>query len=719
MRPASRQKRVLLLFVLGIALPSLLLGYLAFRGIKNDQALLEKNRADEQRRTAELITRTITDSIKASEQDFLAVLAGRQDGSGPTLIARLERFTLEHPLVEAVFVCQGLETIRFPTVRLLFLPPLSALPARATSRPSGVNGRALIAERLEFEQQNYPAALAGYEQALGRATDLETRAELTSAIARVQKKSARYPDAITSYLRIARDFGQFRSAGGIPLGLAARMELGSLYLAIHDPFRSLQTSIDLYESLVKGTWTLEESQYGLYAQTVSDGIDRLLSQLRPDSRSLSHERRFVQLKEEEKKQRESARRLLPFSTSAARSIESRLSGSGGAGSFERFVLELGGASYPVSVRSEKTGSGAAATEIWGLLLDPGSLQETLHQLLRTHASADDAAWVVRGTDGKAMMASARTPSGPSTIRAGFEGDFPGWSVEFYQLNPYPLTSLLGSRQGIYFYMFLLIAGILVFGLILTVRTVSHELELAKMKSDFVSTVSHEFKSPLTSIQQVAEMLQAGRVPSEDRRRQYYDLLLEQSQRLCLLTDNILNLARIEEGRKKFVFEQLDVARLLKEVLPAVQDRVRHEGFAIELKLEEPLPGISGDGEALVHAVTNLLDNAVKYSGQSRSIVVRSFVQGQHLVISVTDFGIGIRKDQADRVFERFYRGGDELTRSVKGSGLGLTLVKEIVQAHRGVVRVESEPGRGSTFSILLPLRQREAPEHGENPDHRG
>jgi signal transduction histidine kinase len=256
-------------------------------------------------------------------------------------------------------------------------------------------------------------------------------------------------------------------------------------------------------------------------------------------------------------------------------------------------------------------------------------------------------------------------------------------------------------------------------LILTVRTVSHELELAKMKSDFVSTVSHEFKSPLTSIQQVAEMLQAGRVPSEDRRRQYYDLLLEQSQRLCLLTDNILNLARIEEGRKKFVLERLNVARLLKEVLPAVQDRVRHEGFAIELKLEEPLPGISGDGEALVHAVTNLLDNAVKYSGQSRSIVVRSFVQGQHLVISVTDFGIGIRKDQADRVFERFYRGGDELTRSVKGSGLGLTLVKEIVQAHRGVVRVESEPGRGSTFSILLPLGQREAPEHGENPDHRG
>jgi signal transduction histidine kinase len=620
--------------------------------------------------------------------------------------------------VEAVFLCEDPDTIRFPTVRLLFLPPGFTVPVRATPRPSSVSGRVEIAERLEFEQQNYPAALAGYEQALEHATDLETRAELTNAIARVQKKSARYPDAITSYLRITRDFGQVRSASGIPLGLAARMELASLYLATRDPLRSLQTSIDLYESLVKGIWTLEESQYDLFAQTVSDGIDRLLSQLRPDSQSLSHERRFAQLKEEEKKRRESATRLLPFSASAARSIETRLSGSAGAGSFERFELELGGASYPVSVRSEKTGSATAATKIWGLLLDPESLKEALHQLLRTHASAEDAAWVVRGTDGKVMMASARTPSGPFTIRAGFEGDFPNWSVEFYQLSPHRLTTLLGSRQGIYFYMFLLIAGMLVFGLILTVRTVSHELELARMKSDFVSTVSHEFKSPLTSIQQVAEMLQAGRVPSEDRRRQYYDLLLEQSQRLCLLTDNILNLARIEEGRKKFALEKLDVTRLLKEVLPAVQDRVRHEGFAIELKVEEPLPEISADGEALAQAVTNLLDNAVKYSGQSRSIVVRSFVHGQHLVISVRDFGIGIRKDQADRVFDRFYRGGDELTRSVKGSGLGLTLVKEIVEAHHGTVRVESEPGRGSTFSIVLPLGQTEAPGHGKNPDHR-
>jgi len=249
----------------------------------------------------------------------------------------------------------------------------------------------------------------------------------------------------------------------------------------------------------------------------------------------------------------------------------------------------------------------------------------------------------------------------------------------------------------------LIAGILVFGLILTVRAVSHELELARMKSDFVSTVSHEFKSPLTSIRQLAEMLQSGRVPSEERRQKYYDVLLEQSERLALLTDNILSLSKIEEGRAEFAFESTDVSTLLTEVVSSIQDRVRHEGFDIGLNVEGALPLIAVDRTALSQAVANLIDNAIKYSGDSRRISVSASVEEQSLAIAVQDFGVGIKKEDIPRLFERFYRGGDELTRTVKGSGLGLTLVREIVAAHRGKVHVESEPGKGSVFSIRLPL----------------
>jgi len=235
--------------------------------------------------------------------------------------------------------------------------------------------------------------------------------------------------------------------------------------------------------------------------------------------------------------------------------------------------------------------------------------------------------------------------------------------------------------------------------------VTHELELAKMKSDFVSAISHEFKSPLTSIRQLAEMLQTGRVPSEERRQKYYDTLLEQSERLSLLTDNVLNFAKMEEGRKEFEFEKTDISALLKEVVPVVQDRVSHEDFEIQLKIENSLPSIMADSTAISQSITNLIDNAIKFSGKAKKIVVKSFTEDQYLVISVQDFGIGIKKEELGKVFDRFYRVGHELTRTVKGSGLGLTLVKQIVEAHQGKVHVESEPGQGSTFSIKLPSRR--------------
>jgi signal transduction histidine kinase len=251
-------------------------------------------------------------------------------------------------------------------------------------------------------------------------------------------------------------------------------------------------------------------------------------------------------------------------------------------------------------------------------------------------------------------------------------------------------------------MFLAIAIILGFGLVLTVRSVTQELELARLKSDFVSTVSHEFKSPLTSIRQLAEMLQTGRVASEERRRRYYDVLVEQSARLSSLVTNVLDLARIEEGRKDFRFEPLDLGILIHELAEATRHRVGHEGFEVREEIRDPLPKIRGDAEALRQAISNLLDNAIQYSGNAREVCVQAWGENGTLNVTVEDWGVGIREDEIEKVFDRFYRGRDEVTRSIRGSGLGLTLVKEIVEAHRGSVEVTSDVGKGSIFRMRFP-----------------
>jgi signal transduction histidine kinase len=162
---------------------------------------------------------------------------------------------------------------------------------------------------------------------------------------------------------------------------------------------------------------------------------------------------------------------------------------------------------------------------------------------------------------------------------------------------------------------------------------------------------------------------------------------------------------MDEGRREFEFRRTDIYPLLKELVSGIQDRVRHDGFKIQIKMEKPLPILRLDSEAMTQVVTNLIDNAIKYSGERKKIIVRAYTENRDLIISVQDFGVGIRKEELDKVFERFYRVGEELTRRVKGSGLGLTLVKQIVEAHQGTVEVESEPGLGSIFSLRIPIRE--------------
>jgi len=497
-------------------------------------------------------------------------------------------------------------------------------------------------------------------------------------------------------------------ADGIPLGLSARLELGSLFLIIEDSLSSIKNFIELYRSLINREWTLEKAQYEFFAQDIKNSIDDIFSQESLPAQVLSYKSTFQELLSEENKQREITERLLVFQGGAATDLQAKvpLNLDDSPDSRKRFILGIGRNSYLVSFLSQPMGNKSQTNEIWGLLLDADYLRDNLlRQAFQRHVSSEETEWIVKGRDDRAILSSGSAPSGSVTIRTNFTGNFPDWFLEFYQQDPRLFETFLASRRGIYFYMFLLIGGILIFGLILTVRIVAHELELAKMKSDFVSTISHEFKSPLTSIRQLAEMLQTGRVPSEERRQKYYDTLLEQSERLSLLTDNVLNFAKMEEGRKEFEFEKNDIGALLLEIVSAVQDRVRHEDFEIQLKIEKSLPSIMADSASISQSITNLIDNAIKFSGKAKRVVIKSFTEDQYLVISVQDFGIGIKKEELDKVFDRFYRGGDELTRTVKGSGLGLTLVKQIVEAHKGKVHVESEPGQGSTFTIRLPFRR--------------
>lgn len=255
----------------------------------------------------------------------------------------------------------------------------------------------------------------------------------------------------------------------------------------------------------------------------------------------------------------------------------------------------------------------------------------------------------------------------------------------------------------------LMMALLAAAVVMSLRAAAREMRLSQMKTDFVSNVSHELRTPLASIRVFGELMRLGRVDDPERIHQYGDLIETESRRLTQLVNNILDFSKIESGRKEYAFEEVSLERLVDEAVAAFAHQARQMGFTIEVdRPDEPMPPIQADGAAVSQAVLNLIDNAVKYSGDSRRVRIRMERAGGQAVVSVVDFGIGIPQEELGRIFRRFHRVSSSLVHDVKGSGLGLALVKHVVEAHGGRVTVASRPGQGSTFTISLPIEARAA-----------
>jgi signal transduction histidine kinase len=230
-----------------------------------------------------------------------------------------------------------------------------------------------------------------------------------------------------------------------------------------------------------------------------------------------------------------------------------------------------------------------------------------------------------------------------------------------------------------------------------------ELAVARLQTEFVSAVSHEFRTPLTSMRHVTELLSEDDDMPRERRRTFYEALDRNTDRLHRLIESLLDFARMEGGRKPYDFQPLHAGTLAADVVADFQKDVAPRGFTIDLDVDANADvRVRADAASLTHALWNLLDNAVKYSTEPSVVRVGLERRNGQVQISVRDRGIGIPAHERSAVFDKFQRGAQARTLGIKGTGIGLAMVHEIVRAHRGRVEVESEPGRGSTFTIVLP-----------------
>jgi signal transduction histidine kinase len=266
----------------------------------------------------------------------------------------------------------------------------------------------------------------------------------------------------------------------------------------------------------------------------------------------------------------------------------------------------------------------------------------------------------------------------------------------------PTTALSVSRSQLYAWALALLAAALVGGIAYTIRTVIQEARLSRLKTDFVSSVSHDLRTPLTSIRMYTETLLLGRTRSRAEELEFLQVIADETERLSRLTERILDFSRMEAGRKAYHFSPEDVRDVIRQALAACRPMVEGASFDVKAELAADLPSIQADRDAMIEVLINLITNAIKYSPDAKQLVVRARADGDRVAISVCDRGIGIARADQRRIFEKFYRVECRRTLEVDGSGIGLALVDHIVRAHQGDVSVDSKLGEGSTFTVRIP-----------------
>ena len=237
------------------------------------------------------------------------------------------------------------------------------------------------------------------------------------------------------------------------------------------------------------------------------------------------------------------------------------------------------------------------------------------------------------------------------------------------------------------------------------RAISREMAVARLQSDFVAAVSHEFRTPLTSLRQFQDLLADEETVSPAKRRVYHEAQVRATDRLQRLVEALLDFGRMEAGRHPYRFERLDAGALAGDVTEEFRREAAGRGFAVECSRNGAACPVEADSEALSRALWNLLDNAVKYSGESRRVDVGVVRDGAVVRLTVRDYGLGVPAGERKRIFDKFVRGETARTMGIKGTGIGLAMVKHIVAAHGGSVEVAGGPGKGSVFTIALPVKE--------------
>ncbi len=586
--------------------------------------------------------------------------------------AALTSIEAAHPIIETPFILAADQTLAFPPP-----PPavLASLAAEEPAPPEFLRAVRLALKPAPAGAGDPVAALATVATAPEIALPWRLRAR--AAQAGFLLRTGRAVEASETYRRIEDDFADELRESSRP----SRAQIAAARArALSAQGRDAEARTTLWraiESIEMVSPARREAPPG------SDDAALLLDEAARHAASAS-DPPFAARLAASRTAHEAAARSIRFARTVREWILPRLARGSGE---ERIAGDLSGESFLIAWKPAPAGSWQAAA---GFCLRPRVAVE--------EASAALAA----GSKLPLALASLPLPAGfhellpfpgsLGSLRIGL--DRAAWNRHLGSARrPFRIAAVMIVCLGL-----LLVAGA-AFGVVMLRR----EMFLARMKTEFVANVSHELKTPLALIRLFGETLLLNRVRDSDKAREYYGIIVRESERLTHLVNNVLDFSSIEAGKKAFDFASVNLGRTVSDTLATYQFQLEEKGFRIEPSIAPDLPSIHGDANAIAQALINLLNNAVKYSTERKEIAVRAERLGPTVRVSVADRGIGISPDEIRLVFDAFYRSNEARRIGTRGSGLGLSLVQHILKAHGGSVELKSKLGEGSIFTLVFPI----------------
>lgn len=688
-------KKILLVFLLAIILPSLIIAYLSLqtfsqrretvRQILESNLWISGNTALQSFENA-LLEREI-DIL--SSKNFADLLKRSQAGSIP-----LDSTSSVNSQDGRYFLLDEDNHILFPRTGIDGKPEFFG---DMDSSQLSIENTYSQAENFEFAEKNHARAAELYQEYYQKASSGQHKATALDAMGRCFVAMKKYDRAMEIYGLLIKDFSHLENKAGHPFGIVASMQLYEISKRQKKDKKNLDDLLRLYDDIKNGKWLIDIPAYDLFIEVIEAAIESRLGE--------NH------LPEAQANYRSLQNKTSPYLESLifAEFLKTRiiprmkenvsLTPVSEKDQTKRLLARHRDRSWMISYSSYPL----AEMEIQGgFCWDLRSLKDNHIPRILKNIEKETGLQVTIVDDSDGTSDRDNFSDSASLALSFRELPLP-WKFAVAQPGLGNLQQTAHREVLTYGILFFVIVTLLVLGAILIVRDITREKEATRQKTEFVHNVSHELKTPLTLIRLYGETLQRKKNLSDIQKDECYEIITKESERLSHLINNVLDFSRIDMGRKEFDFQKGDLAGTIKETLESYRYHLEKKGFSVRDRIDPNLPEMPFDREAISGVLINLLSNAVKFSPDKKEVTVRLFKESGRAVLRVSDKGIGIAPKEIKKIFTRFYRSKNKVSADAKGSGLGLTLVKHITEAHRGQVEVESEPGEGATFSIILPI----------------